>query len=287
MESGIYTITNIIDGKIYVGSSAKSIKLRISSHKNDLRKNKHKNPYLQNSWNFYGENNFVFEVLEYYPSNLVISMEQYWINMLNVTNRKYGYNIATVAGSTLGVKYSDTQKENVKKGIQKVGGNKGMFNPRFGCTISNEQKSKTKEKWKQTGFIKPFYIINKDLEIVGEFETTISASQYLNCDPSLIGSVLRHKTKTAKGHTACYINELDDKLKEINNDSFYFSKLKGKARKSGKNLRKIQVIFTESGNVMEFNSIKDGSRFLNLSASFISSILNNRKKSKYYIINYL
>ena len=58
-ESGIYCIRNSINNKCYVGQS-KNVKKRFIHHKSMLRKNEHNNPYLQNSWNKYGENNFTF-----------------------------------------------------------------------------------------------------------------------------------------------------------------------------------------------------------------------------------
>ena len=63
MKSGIYKITNVKNGKFYIGS-AKDIDRRWWEHKNDLKKNKHKNPKLQHAWDFYGENSFEFIILE-------------------------------------------------------------------------------------------------------------------------------------------------------------------------------------------------------------------------------
>jgi group I intron endonuclease len=59
---GIYTITNLLDGKYYVGSSLDLTK-RLISHRTKLKNNNHINKYLQNAWNKYGEANFKFEVV--------------------------------------------------------------------------------------------------------------------------------------------------------------------------------------------------------------------------------
>ncbi len=110
MITGIYTITNLINSKIYVGSSVKSIPNRLKAHINLLKRNKHHSKYLQNAWNKYGESNFKFEILEEHLKEYCLGMEQYWINMLNTANPKYGYNVCPVAGNQLGSRRSDESK---------------------------------------------------------------------------------------------------------------------------------------------------------------------------------
>lgn len=63
-KSGIYAFVNKINGMFYIGS-ATIFRKRWDLHLNELRKNKHKNPYLQNVYNKYGEINFQFIILEY------------------------------------------------------------------------------------------------------------------------------------------------------------------------------------------------------------------------------
>ena len=63
MKSGIYKITNLKNGKFYIGSS-KDIERRWWEHTNELDKNIHINKKLQNAWNFYGKDNFKFEIIE-------------------------------------------------------------------------------------------------------------------------------------------------------------------------------------------------------------------------------
>lgn len=61
--SGIYQIRNIINNKIYVGSTV-CFKNRWAVHLFLLDRNKHGNSHLQSAWNKYGKDNFIFEILE-------------------------------------------------------------------------------------------------------------------------------------------------------------------------------------------------------------------------------
>lgn len=89
---GIYTITNLINNKLYVGCTFDFNK-RFKSHINRLKHNKHKNQYLQKAWIKYGEENFKFEVLVECEKEFLLSEEHYWCNLLNVHNPEFGYNI--------------------------------------------------------------------------------------------------------------------------------------------------------------------------------------------------
>src|SRR5690606_7653201 len=62
-KGGVYQIANLTNGKVYIGS-AKCFQVRASQHVSALKKQKHHNKHLQTSWNKWGENAFLFEVLE-------------------------------------------------------------------------------------------------------------------------------------------------------------------------------------------------------------------------------
>ncbi len=98
MTMGIYKIENKVNGKIYIGSS-KNIENRWKKHKYDLRSNNHHSEHMQNAWNKYGKENFIFKIIEEIrDENILIEREQYWINALKSYNIDIGYNIAYRAG---------------------------------------------------------------------------------------------------------------------------------------------------------------------------------------------
>lgn len=59
----IYVIRNQRNGKTYIGSAI-DVKKRWREHKRTLRKGTHHARHLQRAWNKYGEDSFVFEIVE-------------------------------------------------------------------------------------------------------------------------------------------------------------------------------------------------------------------------------
>ena len=74
MDSGIYLIKNILDDKVYIGSSI-NLKDRRYKHFWMLERGIHDNQHLQNSYNKFGEENFKFEILENCEYNLLVEKE--------------------------------------------------------------------------------------------------------------------------------------------------------------------------------------------------------------------
>lgn len=90
--SCIYTITNTLSNKIYLGYSS-NFKRRKDKHLTMLRGGYHANSHLQNDVNKHGIDKFLIEILVDCQSTLLASEEHYWATLLNVHDRNYGYNI--------------------------------------------------------------------------------------------------------------------------------------------------------------------------------------------------
>jgi group I intron endonuclease len=81
-DGGIYNIVNLINGKVYIGST-RNFDERFSNHLIELRINNHGNKHLQNSFNKYGEENFIFKIVKVLNTDNDIertSLEQKFIN---------------------------------------------------------------------------------------------------------------------------------------------------------------------------------------------------------------
>ena len=79
---GVYTITNRVNGNMYVGSS-NDVDKRINAHERSLMKNKHFNAKLQNAVNKYNISNFDFELLVECELEHQFATESYWYNLLS------------------------------------------------------------------------------------------------------------------------------------------------------------------------------------------------------------
>jgi group I intron endonuclease len=110
-ESGIYKITNMTRGKVYVGSAV-DLRQRRFNHFSQLKRNKHANKKLQNAWNKYGASVFVFEVLELVEKHALAEREQHWMDTLNAVSQ--GYNIFPRARTSLDRKLSKETKEKLR-----------------------------------------------------------------------------------------------------------------------------------------------------------------------------
>lgn len=140
-KSGVYKITNITNGKFYIGSS-KDIEQRIWEHKQKLRTNEHRNPILQNSWNHYGEDKFKFEILEECENYL--DREQYYLDTFQ-PYKGTGYNInPSATGGDWFTHHPNKELLREKMKVLNGGENNGMF----GKTHSDETKKELKEKAK-------------------------------------------------------------------------------------------------------------------------------------------
>ena len=128
--SGVYIITNTVNGNRYIGSSI-DIHRRWVTHLRELRKGVHGNEILQRAWDKYGESSFEFSILLLCSETDTLLNEQQCLDTFHPE-----YNICiSVTASMLGRTMSEEHK-------RKIGdANKGRV-------MSDEQKLKLSEAHK-------------------------------------------------------------------------------------------------------------------------------------------
>lgn len=100
----IYKITNIINKKIYIGKTIKTLETRFKEHCSEAVRYKecciNNKPFGYNSKLYpamlkYGCENFVIELVENVPDDVDINeQEKYWISYFNSLDDRIGYNIS-------------------------------------------------------------------------------------------------------------------------------------------------------------------------------------------------
>lgn len=135
----IYRITNMANNHYYIGS-AESFARREWQHRYELRKGTHKNPRLQAAWNKYGEEMFVFEVLEEVPQDrTAFDIENTYL--MRCVGRPDCYNINTDAYvPRLGIPHTEETK--LKTSRNRKGKAAGSEHYRYGKTVSPEVREK-------------------------------------------------------------------------------------------------------------------------------------------------
>ena len=195
--SCVYTITNLVNGKIYVGYT-NDFNRRKVSHNRSLINNNHDNKYIQNEFNKKG-NIFKIEILEECEKEFLCSQEHYWATILNVHNRKFGYNLKSTHpdNKVNGFKGKKHSSYTIKKMKLAQLGIKRKLNSEWG------------KKWiKDMGIInknlfsKAIVILDKNKKYVKEFNSLKECSIFLETAPKNISCALNNTKgqKTAKGH---------------------------------------------------------------------------------------
>ncbi len=137
---GIYRIKNLVNGKCYYGSS-KQIEKRFDRHKRELKNNIHINCVLQRAWDKYGENNFIFEIVEECNINVLLETEQKYLDL----QPEYNIGIKSSGGDNL------TKNPNKDKIVKKM---TESVKRRYNLMTDEEKKEKhskpmeTNPNWK-------------------------------------------------------------------------------------------------------------------------------------------
>lgn len=154
-------IVNTYNNHRYIGSSS-NIQLRLQKHRSCLRHGHHANQHLQNAWNKYGEDCFIYSILEFCDESVKIEREQFYVDTLLPE-----YNIAQEIvnlpsySEESRLKHSRTRKEKIASGLIR----------RNHCT--------------------PVYVYNLQGEFVKRFDSESAACRELGITPSGVYKVLK------------------------------------------------------------------------------------------------
>lgn len=162
----IYAIKNLINDKMYVGST-KSIKRRKYHHFYQLKKGIHHSCHLQKAYDKYGKNSFIFYIIEECTVKNRKEREIYNMNINKTCEGSYGYN---------------------------------MYQPnedRFTCAESTKQKiSNTK-----INISKSIDMYDLNGNLINTYKSIYDCALQTNIYRSVISSIINGKRKSYKGLT--------------------------------------------------------------------------------------
>lgn len=171
----IYKITNLINQKVYIGQTIKTVQKRFIQHKNNSNKEYFSQIVLYKAFNKYGLENFVCEEIEEVENALLDEREKYWIEYYD--SYFSGYN------STLGGRATQLYNWDVEDIIEKYLELKSARKVAkiIGCDhstidkILNENGVKRFTSAEQLS--KPIYLTKEGKEF--GFKTTFEAASWL------------------------------------------------------------------------------------------------------------
>lgn len=206
----IYYITNLINGKQYVGQTTQTLKVRFAEH---CRKDK---GYIGHAIQKYGKENFSIELLDTAQNiNELNEKEIYWIARLN-TIAPQGYNLCYGGGVTIGYthKLQSRRLMSVTKKRNKV--MQGENNHFYGKHHTDESRAKMSSKW-QTGErvmteehkekMRKAHFTRKVRNVTTgeEFDSVKQASEKYNLKDTHITRVCKGKRKSTGGYKWEYV----------------------------------------------------------------------------------
>lgn len=298
---GIYKITNLINGKVYIGESV-DIYRRWEQHK---KIGKSKNGYkrdavkpLYRAMHKYGLDNFLFEIIEICCPEDRFERETYWIAYYDCTlknnkgyNQNYGgegsYNLSQMRE----VYQYDLQGNfvarynSIKEATVAIGAN--YHNGLVQNAIGKENKQAGGYQWRYeyVDKLSPYKIVykcykvacyNENGQLEQVFNSVKEAAQYFDCSISAIEYCCQGKSKFCKHKIFKYYEDVPLDMVEV--------PILKRAGRKGKPVMQIK-----DGEIVNiFKSARDASKAMNNGivnddgANYIGRICRKKPKHKYY-----
>ena len=238
-KMGIYKITNLINGKVYIGQSV-NIEYRWQQEKHFQGVNDH----LKSAFLKYGLENFCFEILEECQQEELNKKECFYIKNYNSFDRNFGYN-ETTGGSKGHIQRGRKQSQEVRKKISEA---------KKGKCFTEEHKKALSEAWKYRD--KKFSEETKCKQREG------LKKYYSNLSSEVLKKRGEKISEAKKGK--CFTEEHKKALSEA-----------AKHRKKPTKAKK--VLCLETGKV--YNTIAEAAKDTNSCRSKISSVCKGERKT--------
>ena len=176
----IYKLTNIIDGKSYIGQTKRSVSTRINEHK--FSSKKRQISALHTAINDFGINSFSVQTLETCSDEDCNIREQYWIDKFKSNDPELGYNIAKGGKGNPGLEVSESTKEKLR--LRNKGFSKKAREAKVIAATGVRVSAKVAELNRERGLEISKTVLQYSMvgELLNEFPSIIEASRVTNTD---------------------------------------------------------------------------------------------------------
>ncbi|SUM82669.1 helix-turn-helix domain-containing protein [Staphylococcus saprophyticus] len=221
--SCIYKITNTANGKVYIGQTVNYRKRKVG-HFSYLRRNAHRNCYLQNSFNKYGESSFEIEIIKECNIDELDKLEIFYMKKYNSNDRAHGYNML-IGGTTnksfpdyIRKKMSLSQKGRIisEEHRKRIGeGHRGKTISPEAIEKSNKTKKDNQIQWGETN---PNAVLSNDdvrklIEDMLNGLTVEDVMKKYKCSRQTVYGITRNRTYKA------ILPDYRDKLYNLNEEN--------------------------------------------------------------------
>lgn len=205
--AGVYMIKNILNNKCYIGSSS-SLRRRLHTHISHLICNRHANKHLQSAFNKYGQQSFVFCILEQCDQvkDTILFLEQKYLDL------KPEYNNAPNAGSNKG--FRKTKEACIKTAIGLIG------KP---CPYRKDYQYIEKDypiknpNYRNKNIMKPVLQFDMQNNFIAEYKCINDAARALKRDRKCISDACSGRQLSAYGFLWKFKNEKDNSQRKERN----------------------------------------------------------------------
>lgn len=273
MSCGIYKITNLINGKIYIGQSI-NIKSRFYDHckKND-------SSLVGKAIQKYGKQNFSFEIIEECPPEKLDEQEQYWIAYYDcciLDGQEKGYN-RTRGGQNNRIDYYKNILDLWNKGktCRQIGEELGKNRQAVARALQAQgitlQQIKTRglgkrvEKYNTAGTLLSIYDSVQELL---RNEKTFNSTDLYRC--------LNHHVVSCHGFLFRYVNDeitIEELVKKYNDSTTQVKKVK-----------KVLQYDCDGNFITEYRSAREAAKVLGVNHQQIAACCRGAAKTAYGFI---
>lgn len=189
--SGIYKITNQINGKIYIGQS-NDIYRRWKEEK--FYKGHCNNP-LKRAFNKYGLENFDFEIIEECSIEELDEKEIYYISLYKSNEYEFGYNLTSGGGRCF---FSDDVKKRMSMAHKGMKRTKEAIRKSAEFHKGRKRSEETRKKQSEAKNKQKKKVLCVETKII--YESIRDASRKTKITHSCISKCCLGKTKTCRGY---------------------------------------------------------------------------------------